>query len=149
MNENIIVLMDLDNFKDISNRMNWTRYSPNIITGNLTELIKKLVRKYFGSIMWGMSKQEGTEECLILFTVTNLDNLLKDLKDLKRKVEELGKETGTNATISIGVAIGKVIDHKPARSRHSKDLYSDPLRKLAKRALNEAKKRGGNKIVIK
>lgn len=149
MTENIIVLMDLDNFKEISNNMGWTKYSPNIITGNLTDLVKKLVRKYFGSIIHGLNEKEGTEECLIIFTAIDLEYLLVDLRNLKNKIEELGNNFGCNSTISIGVAVGRIIDHKPARSRHSKDLYSDPLRRLAKRALNEAKKKGGNKIVIK
>jgi len=147
--QNIIVLMDLDNFKEISNKMGWTKYKPNIITGNLTNLIKELISKHFGTILFGLNEREGTEECMILFTAPDFKLLLDDLENIRKQIEDLGIKTNTNATISIGVAIGQAIDFKPSISRKSDRLYSDPLRNLAKLALKEAKRKGGNKIIIK
>jgi GGDEF domain-containing protein len=148
-NDSLVVLMDLDNFKEISTSQGWTKYSPNIITGNLTELVRKLIRNHFGTIVHGLNQEEGTEECMIVFTAPNFNDLLNDLEEIRREIEKYGKESRTNATISIGVARGRVFDMKPARSRKKEHLYNDSIRALAKKALNEAKKKNGNKIIIK
>lgn len=148
-NDSLVVLMDLDNFKEISTSQGWTKYSPNIITGNLTELVRKLIRNHFGTMVHGLNQEEGTEECMIVFTAPNFNDLLNDLEELRSEIEKFGIKSGTNATISIGVARGPVYNTKPARSRKKEHLYNDPTRALAKKALNEAKKKNGNRIIIK
>lgn len=148
-NDSLVVFMDLDNFKEISSSQGWTKYNPNIITGSMTELVRKLIRNHFGTIVHGLNQEEGTEECMIIFTAPNFDVLLNDLEEIRSEIEKLGKESGTNATISIGVARGPIYETKPARSRKKQHLYNDPIRALAKKALNEAKKKNGNRIIIK
>jgi len=141
--------MDLDNFKEISNEQGWTKYRPNIITGTLTQLILDLVGKYAATVIYGLNEKEGTEECMLLFSSIYLEDLLQDLEHIRAEIERLGKISKTNATISIGVAVGKSIDNKPAKSRKKEYLITDPIRKFAKNALKVAKRSGGNRIIIR
>ncbi|MHA1270331.1 MAG: hypothetical protein ACTSPY_11130 [Candidatus Helarchaeota archaeon] len=141
--------MDLDNFKEISSRKGWIKYRPNIITGTLTKLIIELVNKHMAVVLHGLNEKEGTEECMLLFTAPELETLLDDLEYIRKEIKRLGIESKTYTTISIGIACGKNTDNKPALSRKKKALYSSPLRNLAKKALNLAKKKGGDKILLK
>ncbi|MHA1311513.1 MAG: hypothetical protein ACTSWR_09040 [Candidatus Helarchaeota archaeon] len=146
---NVIVFLDLDRFKDVVANLGWKKYRKNIITSCLTDMIIDLASKHSCSILYGLNRKEGTEECMLLFSMPDFDQLLKDLDNIRQKIEKLGKTTKSNATISIGIAKGIYLDHKPIISKKKQFLLSDPLRKLAKNALKEAKKKGGNKIIIK
>ena len=149
MNESVVVFIDLDNFKEISKSQGWNEFSPNIITGTLTALIENLVRKHFGSIIFGLDAARGTEECLMMFSAPDFDLLFDDLEKLRLEVKNLSEKIKSTISVSIGIARGKVLDVKPSTSRKSKHLYTDPIRNLAKKALNEAKKMGGDRIIIK
>lgn len=146
----LIILLDLDNFGQIMEDQAWTRYSPNDITGKMTDLIEDFVSQHFATILWGLNRKEGTEECMLLISIPfeESESVLRDLDDLRLIIENEGKKTKTGATLSIGIAAGTLIDYKPAASRKKHHLYNTPLRRLAKRALEDAKKRGGNQLVI-
>jgi len=143
---NVVVILDLDRFKKVVKEMGWPEYSPNPITGLLSELVDDLARKHHAMIIYGLDWKRGTEEAILACSSPNMDSLLNDLEAIRRKVEDAGKETGSNATISIGVAQGPVLKVKPATSR--KELFKTPTERLAKRALQKAKRLGGNQIIV-
>ncbi|MFX1514095.1 MAG: hypothetical protein ACFFCQ_16065 [Promethearchaeota archaeon] len=134
----IAVFLDLDHFAQVMKERGWTRYSPNIVTGTLTNEVETLARKYLGTIHWGLDYDEGTEEALILMTHVDLEELILDLELLREKIE---KQAVT--TISIGVGIGpegKIPKElKSGKREHS--LLSSPAALMAKRALKKAKKK--------
>jgi len=143
---NVVVVVDLDRFKKIVKEMGWPEYSPNLITGILSELVDGLARKHHAMIIYGLDWKRGTEEAILACFSPNMDSLLNDLEAIRRKVEDAGRETGSNATISIGVAQGPVLKVKPAASR--KELFKTLTERLAKRALQKAKRLGGNRIIV-
>ena len=143
-----VVLLDLDHFKEIQKKMGWPRYSPNIVTGSLTGLVEQLIRKHHGMLIWGLNETEGTEEAMLIFTFPDTEELERDLAYIREEIYKIGQQTGCEATLSIGIGIGPLSDLKLPKSRRSKDLYSTPTRKLAKKAINIAKKKGGNQIII-
>ncbi|RLI65815.1 MAG: hypothetical protein DRO67_02135 [Candidatus Asgardarchaeum californiense] len=141
-----VVFLDLDNFGKIVTEHSLSKYTPNIITGTLTHLVYSLVQRYNAVVLHGLDWQRGTEEALIEITEPDMPSLISDLKAIKEKIASLGKETGTNATLSIGVAIGyESIFVKPS-SR--KSLFNTPLRRLAKRALSLAKKKKNDLVLL-
>jgi len=142
----VISVLDLDRFKKIVKEMGWSEYSPNPITGLLSSLVDELVRKHHAMVVYGLDWKRGTEETILACPSPDMDSLLKDLEAIRGKIEEAGKETGSNATISIGVAQGPLLREKPTRSR--RELFKTPTQRLAKRALQKAKQRGGNRMVI-
>lgn len=142
---NVVVILDLDRFKKIVKEMGWPEYSPNPITGLLSELVEDLARKHHAMIIYGLNWKRGTEEAILSCSSPNVDALLNDLEAIRRKVEDAGRETGSNTTISIGVAQGPVLLVKPATSR--KELFKTPTERLAKQSLQKAKRLGGNRII--
>jgi len=142
----VIIVLDLDHFKKIVKEMGWSEYSPTPITGLLSNLVDELVHKHHVMVVYGLDWKRGTEETILACPSPDMDPLLKDLGAIRGKIEEAGKETGSNATISIGVAQGPLLREKPTRSR--RELFKTPTQRLAKRALQKAKQRGGNQMVI-
>jgi len=141
-----IIVLDLDHFKKIVKEMGWPEYSPNPITGLLSSLVDELVRKHHIMVVYGLDWKRGTEETILACPSPDMDSLLKDIEAIRGKIEEAGKETGSNATISIGAARGPLLREKPTRSR--RELFKTLTQRLAKRALQKAKQRGGNQMVI-
>jgi len=141
----VTVALDLDRFKEITRSMGWTEYSPNIITGTLTALIEKLALRHRGVVVHGLDEERGTEEAIVKFVDVDLDELLEDLESIRREVEELGRRTSPNATISIGVYVGPITSLKPKPLAKAK---KDPEVVMALRALRKAKKVGGNTIIL-
>ncbi|MFX0211284.1 MAG: hypothetical protein ACFFDT_35210, partial [Candidatus Hodarchaeota archaeon] len=115
-----------------------TRYTPNIVTGTLSTEIELLAQRYFGTIHWGLNFEEGTEEALIFMTNIDLNELVRDLEHLRKRIENQGF-----TTISIGVGVGPADKHpkelKTGKREHS--LLSSPAALMAKRALRKAKKK--------
>lgn len=142
----VIIVLDLDRFRKIVKEMGWSEYFPNPITGLLSSLVDELVRKHHAMVVYGLDWKRGTEETILACPSPDMGSLLKDLEAIRRKIEEAGKETGSNATIGIGVAQGPLLRVKPTRSR--RELFKTPTQRLAKRALQKAKQRGGNQMVI-
>jgi len=140
------IAMDLDNFGDIVKRFGLSEYSPNTITAQLTLLVENFVRKYRAVVLHGLDYERGTEEVTLEVIEPDLDEIIKDLEFIRQEIEKIGKETRTNATISISIAIGYMSMFKKAVGKRQK--WQTPTRILAKRALEKAKKEGGNKIII-
>jgi len=143
---NVVVIVDLDRFKKIVKEMGWPEYSPNPITGLLSEFVDDLARKHHAMIIYGLDWRRGTEEAILACSSPNMDSLLNDLEAIRRKVEDAGRETGSNATISIGVAQGPLLRVKSAASR--RELFKTPTERLARRALQKAKRLGGNRMIV-
>jgi len=143
---NFVVILDLDRFKKIVKEMGWPEYSPNPLTGLLSELVDDLACKHHATIIYGLDWKRGTEEAILACSSPNVNSLLNDLEAIRKKVEDEGRETGSNTTISIGAAQGPLLRFKPAASR--KELFKTPNERLAKRALQKAKRLGGNRIVV-
>lgn len=138
------IFLDLDNFKEIMKKMGWTEYKPNTITGSLSQLVQIFAAKNKANILWGLDQERGTEETYMEVVEPDAEELYTDLEEIRKKIEELGKETKSNAYLSIGVAYGKIIFVKP-RSR--REIIGTPLGSRAWKALKKAKKTGGNKII--
>ncbi len=137
--EGTVVILDLDRFSELTKSMGWDEYKPNIITGTLTHLVEDFVRKYSADILYGLDHKRGTEEAVIEIPYVKPEEIIDDLKRIKAEIEKLG------ASISIGVAYGPL---EPVKVRCRRDAYSGITRRKALKALREAKRKGGNKIVI-
>ncbi|MEM3562707.1 MAG: hypothetical protein QXR19_05735 [Candidatus Jordarchaeaceae archaeon] len=138
------IFLDLDNFKEIMKKMGWTEFKPNTITGNLTQLIQLFASKHTANILWGLDQERGTEEAYLEVVEPDIEELKRDLENIRKEIEALGKKTKSNATISIGVAYGKIYNIKPQGRR---ELIKNPLGNRAWKALQKAKRSGGNKII--
>jgi len=148
--EELIIFIDLDNFKEISEKQGWVSYKPNEITGTLTELVANLVRKYIGEVIYGLDEKHGTEECMIRLTgAISYDNLTTDLENIVTEISEIGAECGCDATLSIGVARGPYTPIRPTGPyQWSKKLCKGQAERLANKALKKAKRLGGNRIIF-
>ena len=141
-----VVIIDLDRFKEIARETGWSEYTPNPVTSELTMLVKELISKHFGAVIHGLDEERCTEEAVVEFPSVDEEALLEDLGKIRKRIEEIGLQTGSGATVSIGVAFGAIGTSKPAKRR---DAYrATPLRLLAFRALQRAKRMGGNKVVV-
>lgn len=137
-----IIIMDLDRFKELSRAKGWSEYTPNVITGTLTLLVEDFIRKHFAVVIYGLDEIRGTEEVILEipnYKMEDLNVILEDLEDIRRKIRELG------GSISIAITFGP-ISGQPAKSR--REAYSNPLRRRALRLLRKAKRSGGNRIVV-
>ncbi len=135
-----IIIIDLDRFGEVVEERGWSEYKPNPATGLLTLLVERLVSKWQGVVIYGLDEERGTEEVVIEIPMVEPEELREDLE---RILEEL-RRVGVTATI---VAIHGYVGLKPARNR--REAYTaTPYRRLAARLLREAKRRGGNRLII-
>ncbi|ADG90497.1 hypothetical protein Tagg_0217 [Thermosphaera aggregans DSM 11486] len=138
----LIVLIDLDRFKEYTVMKGLNPYTPNDVTGELTRLVEDLAIKYRGVVVYGLDYARGTEEALveIPFGCEDVDSIIKDLERLKNLINSYG----------VGVTIVVVHDYvsgMPAPNR--RDAYhATPGRKRAVKILNGLKKRGGNILYV-
>lgn len=148
--EELIIFIDLDNFRKISEEQGWVSYKPNEITGTLTFLVTQLVRKHLGEVIYGLDEKHGTEECMIRLTgALAHDEIINDLENLVQEIYEKGLNCGCEASVSIGVARGPYTPIKPTGPyQWSKRLFKGYAQRLAHKALKKAKKQGGNRIVF-
>ena len=65
--------------------------------------------------------------------------------DGKALFQDISFEDGT---VSIGMSYGPILSLKPVRKNRKQTVRNDPTRILAYKALRQAKRKGGNKIVI-
>ncbi len=141
----ITAILDLDKFKEITKSMGWTEYKPNIITGSLTHLVEEVVSRLRGVVIYGLDEERGTEEAIIKFVEADEDEVLKSLERIRCEIERLGRESGSNATLSIGVYIGPITSLKPQPLSEAKKAFEVVM---ALRALKKAKRMGGNRIIV-
>ncbi len=138
--EGTVVILDLDKFKEVTKEKGFDEYKPNVITGTLTHLVENFVRKWNAYVLYGLDYFRGTEEAIIVVPMTKPEEILDDLEKIRKEIEKLG------ATISIGVSYGIIINIKPKNRR---EAYRNITVKNALKALREAKRKGGNRIVVK
>jgi len=148
--EELIIFIDIDNFKEISEAQGWVPYKPNDITGTLTQLVTDFARKHTGEIIYGLDEIRGTEECMIRLTgALSHEEIQKDLEYIMNEIQKIGLENGCEATLSIGVARGPYTPVKPTGPyQWSKRLFKGQAQRLAHKALKKAKRQGGNRIVF-
>ena len=137
--EGTVIILDLDRFSELTSSKGWDEYKPNIITGTLTHLVEEFVRKHSANILYGLDSKRGTEEAVIEIPYTKPEEVIEDLRKIKYEIKKLG------ATLSIGIAYGPL---EPIKPRNRREAYSGITRRKALKALREAKRRGGDKIVI-
>lgn len=68
------------------------------------------------------------------------EEILEDLETIRREIEKLG------ASISIGVSYGVIANIK---ARNRREAYRNITVKNAFKALREAKRKGGNRILVR
>jgi len=141
----ITAILDLDKFKEVMKAMGWSEYKPNVVTGSLTRLVEEVASKLGGIVVHGLNEERGTEEAVVKFVGADVDEVLKELERVRLEIERIGKESRSNATISIGVYVGPITCLKPQPLSEAKKA---PEVVMALRALKKAKKRGGNRIVV-
>ena len=141
----ITAILDLDRFKEVMKVMGWNEYKPNVVTESLTRLVEEVASKLGGVIIHGLDEGRGTEEAVIKFVGVDVDEVLKELERIRLEIERIGEESGSGATISIGVYVGPITSLKTQPMSEAKKT---PEVVMALRALKKAKKRGGNKIVV-
>lgn len=138
----IVVIIDLDKLGEFVEKRGLDPYKPNIVTGELTQLVEEFARRFQGVVIYGLDYERGTEEALIEipYGLDYIDLVTLELKRIAEKIREYG------VTLTAVVAIDYVTG-KPAKSR--REAYSEtPGRRRALRALREAKKKGGDRIVV-
>lgn len=138
--EGTVIILDLDKFKKVTKERGFNEYKPNIITGTLTHLVENFVRKWNAYVLYGLDYSRGTEEAVIIIPMIKPEEVLGDLEKIRREIEKLG------ASLSIGVSYGVIVNIK---ARNRREAYENITVKNALKALREAKRKGGNRIVIK
>ncbi len=138
--EGTVIILDLDKFKEITRKKGFDEYKPNIITGTLTYLVDNLVRKWNAYVLYGLDYTRGTEEAVIIVPMVKPEEILEDLETIRREIEKLG------ASISIGVSYGVIANIK---ARNRREAYRNITVKNAFKALREAKRKGGNRILVR
>ncbi len=136
----VVVIMDLDRFEEFTREHGLDEYKPNYITGELTRLVEKLAIEKRGVVISGLDYDRGTEEAVIEFPYTSIEELKMDLEHILKRIRELG------ASITI-VAVEGMVSCKVARDK-KEAFHGTPWRDLATRILHEAKRSGGNKLVL-
>jgi len=135
-----VVALDLDKFEEFSKQLGLSEYEPNFVTGELTKLVEWLARKHGGFVVYGLDYERGTEEALIEFPFVKPEEIYSDLELVLKEVAKTG------ASVSIAVVEG-MTTCKKARNRREA-YYSTPWRRAAVKLLQEAKKRGGGRILV-
>ena len=138
--EGTVIILDLDKFKKVTKERGFNEYKPNIITGTLTHLVENFVRKWNAYVLYGLDYSRGTEEAVIIIPMIKPEEVLGDLEKIRREIEKLG------ASLSIGVSYGVIVNIK---ARNRREAYENITVKNALKALREAKRKGGNRIVVK
>lgn len=126
----VVIALDLDKFSEMTKKMGWTEYSPNVITRFLSHAVTEFARNHHAAILHGVDVERGTEEAQIYCSDPDLDVIVGDLEQMRTDIQELG------ASLSVGIA--------NVSSEISAKLLKDfPL---AKKALRESKRK--KKIVL-
>ena len=148
--EELVIFIDLDNFKKISEDQGWVAYKPNDITGSLTSLITKFVRKHLGEVIYVLDEKHGTEECMLRLTgALAHEEIINDLEYIITEINNVGQNCGCDASLSIGVSRGPYTPIRPTGPyQWSRRLFKGQAQRLAHKALKKAKKLGGNRIIF-
>ncbi len=135
-----IIVLDLDRFNEVIRERGWSEYSPNPVTGLLSELVEKLAIKWRGVIVSGLDWERGTEEAIIEIPYVHPEEVREDLEDIRETVREYG------VTITI-VAVYDYVVARRAKTRREA-YYGSPGRARALRILRQLKRRGGDMVMV-
>jgi len=138
--EGTVVVMDLDRFEEMTEKMGWDQYKPNIVTGTLTQLVEWFASKWRAVVIYGLDPKRGTEEVVLEIPGVEPEELREDLEYIRKRIEELG------ASITI-VAVKGFVGLKPSFNRRDA-YYGTPTRALAHKLLTKTKRKGGNRVII-
>ncbi len=138
--EGTVVIIDLDRMSEKVAEMGWSEYKPNPATGELTLLVEQLASKWSAVVVYGLDPERGTEEAVLEIPMVRPEELKEDLERIRMEI----KKHGVTATI---VAVYGFVGLKPAGSR--REAYTaTPTRRRAAKLLRQAKRRGGDIVVI-
>jgi hypothetical protein len=136
-----IIALDLDRFSEYVEEKGLDPYRPNIVTGELTNLVEEFARRHRGVVVYGLSKERGTEEAIIEIPFsTDVEGVVRDLEELKRRIESYG----------VSITIVVLVDYVTGRSaKNRREAYhGTPARRRAIRLLREIKRKGGGRILV-
>ncbi|WP_456482460.1 hypothetical protein [Methanopyrus sp.] len=144
MLRSVAVAGDLDRFGEVVREKGWSEYSPNPATGLLTELVERFLSRFPGAVaVKGPDRERGTEEFVVEIPGGDelLDEILEECERIRIRFE---REFKGEVTISLGVGIGPA----PVGRRSLREPESPAVRR-ALEALREAKRKGGNTVVVR
>lgn len=138
----LVVVLDLDRFSEYVEQRGLDPYRPNLITGELTRLLEDFTWKHRGVVVYGLSRERGTEEAVIEIPYghENVLQIVKDLEYIKDNIEKHG------ASLSV-VVLFDYVTARPAKSRREA-YYGTPGRARALKILRYVKRRGGGKLIV-
>jgi len=141
--KSVAVAGDLDNFGEVVREKGWSEYSPNPATGLLTELVERFLSRFPGAVaVKGPDRERGTEEFIV--EIPGGEELLEEVvEECERIRREFERRFEGEVTISIGVGVAPAPRHRLVPERES------PAVRRALEALREAKRRGGNTVVVR
>ncbi len=138
----LAVAGDLDDFGRVTEEKGWPTYSPNPATAMLTEELERFLSLHpTALVIKGPDHERGTEEFLL--EIPAGEPLLDDVEGYWRDVVRRFRERFEGeVTLSVGIALG------PAPAVRRDAVEGGPASEMALRALREAKKRGGDTVVV-
>ncbi len=135
-----IVMIDLDNFEQVTQTLGLDEYKPNFATGELTNLIESFANRKRGVIIHGLDPERGTEEAVIEIPYTTPEEVIKDLKMIMEKLSSLG----VKATIAVSEGM---VSARPALN--PKEAFKGtPWRQSVYKMLRKAKRKGGGRLIV-
>lgn len=134
-----VVVLDLDRFEEITRQRGYDEYTPNEVTGLLSDLVERLARKWCGVVVYGLDWERGTEEAVIEIPGVEARELEADLVEIAREVEKTG------ASITVVAVTGDIVG-SPASSR--REAYLGGFRSYSKKILERLKRRGGGVVYV-
>jgi len=127
----VVIMLDLDEFGEVTKRKGWTEYSPNPVTRYLSHAVSAFAEKYHATILYGLDFERGTEEAQIYCSDPDLEEVMTDLECIRKEIQTISE-----TTLSVGIV--NVPPDIPVKS-----LKDFPL---AKKALRESKRK--KKIIL-
>jgi GGDEF domain-containing protein len=140
------IFLDLDNFGECVRNMGWSEYTPNPISAFLTDEVERYIHERLSVLIWGLDQRRGTEEAIIL-SYDPIESIQAWCYDLIEDVKAIATELNASTSLSCGIATGIVSEIKAIADNRTKTIGRDPLRWLAYKALRQAKKKGGNRLI--
>ncbi|MHA1448902.1 MAG: hypothetical protein ACTSP4_05725 [Candidatus Hodarchaeales archaeon] len=143
----VVVFLDLDNFKVTTERLGWTKHSPNPCTGAMSSLITEMTRKFNGRVLSGHDPVRGTEEAMILFNFVSVNRIEREIVRVQQEIAK----NGVHCSLSAGIACtnsSDIEDITKVIKSAKKGKIKHPLLMMAKKQCRIAKKKGGNCIKI-
>ncbi len=135
-----IVMIDLDDFEQVTQTLGLDEYKPNFATGELTNLIESFANKKRGVIIHGLDRERGTEEAVIEIPYTSPEEVIKDLEEIMEKLSSIG----VKATIAVAEGM---VSARPALN--PKEAFKGtPWRHAVYKMLRKIKRRGGGRLIV-